>query len=112
LSLPYFPSTSGLKPSELHIYTLEECQSCKEKTKRDFKVGDYIVGAAGTCEKCQGQKTIVLIYGEKAAKPPTRGIHIDLGRGPKNTQMRGALVVSAVISITSGWKASDSVRLQ
>ncbi len=88
MSLPYFPSTSGLKPSELHVYTIEECQNCKEKTKRDFKVGDYIVGAAGTCEKCQGQKMIVLIYGEKAAKPPTRGIRMDLGRGSKNTQGR------------------------
>ena len=63
-----FPSTSGLKPSELHVYTIEECQNCKEKTKRDFKVGDYILSPAGTCEKCQGQKMIVSIYGEKAVK--------------------------------------------
>ncbi|MDV3244318.1 MAG: hypothetical protein LYZ66_03980 [Nitrososphaerales archaeon] len=65
---PSFPSASGQKPSELHVYTIEECQTCKEKTKRDFKVGDYIVGAAGTCAKCQGQKMIVLIYGEKLSK--------------------------------------------
>ena len=67
MSLPPFPSVSGLKPSELQVYTIEECQSCKQKTKRDFRVGDYIIGAAGTCEKCQGQKMIVLIYGEKKA---------------------------------------------
>lgn len=73
MSFPFsFPSTSGLKPSELHVFTIEECQSCKLKTKRDFKVGDYIWSAAGTCEKCQGQKTIVLIYGEKAVKPVKR----------------------------------------
>ncbi|MDV3243723.1 MAG: hypothetical protein LYZ66_00950 [Nitrososphaerales archaeon] len=54
MSLPSFPSTSGLKPDERHVYTIEECQSCKQKTKRDFKVGYYIVGSAGTCEKCQG----------------------------------------------------------
>lgn len=65
MSLPFFPSTSGLKPSDLHVYTIEECQNCKEKTKRDFKVGDYITAAAGTCEKCQGQKMIILVYGEK-----------------------------------------------
>jgi hypothetical protein len=80
MSLPPFPSTSGLKPSELHVYTTEECQSCKQRTKRDFKVGDYVMGAAGTCEKCQGQKMIVLIYGEKAAKPPTRGRKLLGGR--------------------------------
>jgi carbamate kinase len=38
MSLPPFPSFSGLKPSELHVYTIEECQNCKQKTKRDFKV--------------------------------------------------------------------------
>ena len=51
MSLPPFPSTSGVKPSELRVVTIEECQSCKEKTKRDFKVGDYVVQEAGTCEK-------------------------------------------------------------
>jgi hypothetical protein len=49
----------------LHVFTIEECQNCKEKTKRDFKVGDYITAAAGTCAKCQGQKMIILVYGEK-----------------------------------------------
>lgn len=65
MSLPPFPSFSGLKPSELHVYTIEECQNCKQKTKRDFKVGDYIAGTAGICEKCQGQKIVILVYGEK-----------------------------------------------
>ena len=69
LSFPGFPSTSGIKPSELHVYTIEECQSCKQKTKRDFKVGDYIAGDAGTCEKCHGKMMIVSIYGES---PPKR----------------------------------------
>jgi len=65
MSLPMIPFASGAKPSELHVYTIEECQSCGQKTKRDFKVGDYVLGEAGTCEKCQGKKTITLIYGEK-----------------------------------------------
>jgi hypothetical protein len=67
MSLPPFPSFSGLKPGELHVYTIEECGSCKQKTKRDFKTGDYVAGAAGVCEKCKGQKTIILIYGEKVS---------------------------------------------
>jgi hypothetical protein len=65
MSLPPFPSTSGLKPSDLQVFTIEECQNCKQKTKRAFKVGDYVTSDAGVCEKCQGKKMIVLIYGEK-----------------------------------------------
>jgi len=68
MSLPMFPSTSGTKPGDLHVYTIEECQSCKLKTKRDFKVGDYIPAEAGVCEKCQGKKVIAQIYGEPIQK--------------------------------------------
>ncbi len=68
MSLPRIPMASGLKPSELHVYTIETCQSCGEKTKRDFKVGDYVLADAGTCAKCQGKKTISIIYGEKLPK--------------------------------------------
>lgn len=68
MSFPSFPSTSGTKPRDLHVYTIEECQGCKQKTKRDFKVGDYITADAGTCEKCQGKKMIISIYGEKLLK--------------------------------------------
>jgi hypothetical protein len=63
-----FPSTSGTKPGDLHVYTIEECQGCKVKTKRDFKVGDYITAEAGTCEECHEKKMIVSIYGEKVPK--------------------------------------------
>lgn len=72
MSLPMFPSTSGTKPSELHVYTIEECQGCQQKTKRDFKVGDYITADAGTCEKCHGKKMIISIYGEKPPKGSER----------------------------------------
>jgi hypothetical protein len=76
MSLPYIPYASGEKPSELHVYTIEECPNCGQKTKRDFKVGDYVVGEAGICEKCQGKKTIISIYGEKISKHqgPRRGL--------------------------------------
>jgi len=73
MSLPPFPSTSGDKPADLHVYTTEECQNCGQKTKRDFKVGDFVRGEAGICEKCQGKKTIVLIYGEKVLTKRGRG---------------------------------------
>ena len=68
MSFPDFPSVSGARPSDLHVYTIEECQGCKQKTKRDFKVGDYITAEAGACEKCQGKKMIVSIYGESVPK--------------------------------------------
>ncbi len=65
MSLPPIPLASGARPSELHVYTIEECQSCGQKTKRDFKVGDYILQDVGDCEKCKGKKVISLIYGDK-----------------------------------------------
>jgi len=65
MSLPPFPSTSGVKASQLHVFTIEECQSCKQKTKRDFKVGDYVTSSVGACEKCHGHKIISMIYGEE-----------------------------------------------
>jgi hypothetical protein len=68
MSLPRIPSWSGVRPSELHVFTIDECRSCGQKSKRDFKVGDYITGEAGICEKCQGKRLIILIYGEKLSK--------------------------------------------
>lgn len=68
MSLLPFPSVSGTKPGELHVYTIEECQGCRQKTKRDFKVGDYVEGEAGDCDKCHGKRRIILIYGEKISQ--------------------------------------------
>lgn len=65
MSLPPFPSTSGTKPGQLTVYTVEECQNCKQKVKRDFKVGDYVMGAGSACDKCQTGRVIILIYGEE-----------------------------------------------
>ncbi len=65
MSLPRIPLASGARPSELHVYTIEECQNCGQKTKRDFKVGDYILQEAGECDKCKSRKVISLIYGDK-----------------------------------------------
>jgi len=54
MSLPYIPYTSGVRPSELHVYAIEECQSCARKAKREFKMGDYIMEEAGICGKVRG----------------------------------------------------------
>jgi len=71
MSLPPFPSTSGTKPNALRVYTVEECLNCKQRVKRDFKTGDYVMGTGSTCDKCQAQRVIVLIYGEEI--PPGGG---------------------------------------
>jgi len=68
------PYASGARPDQLHVCTIEECQGCKEKTKRDFKVGDYILEDAGTCSKCQGKKVITMIYGEEIVRRGQRSI--------------------------------------
>ena len=74
MSLPPYSSASGIRPRELHVYTIEECPNCKEKTKRDFKAGDYITATGGMCEKCKGKRVIVLIYGERGV---TAGVPVD-----------------------------------
>ena len=33
-----------------------------------LKVGDFVMGAAGTCEKCKGQKVVAMVYGEKVPR--------------------------------------------
>jgi len=68
VSTPMWYFASGLKPSELLVCTIEECPNCKKKTKREFKVGDYIMGTGGTCEECHVSRVIAMIYGEEA--PP------------------------------------------
>lgn len=48
------------------IYTEETCQSCGEKTRREFKEGDYVFRATGLqCIKCSSPEILVTaIYGE------------------------------------------------
>jgi len=75
MSLPPFPSTSGTKPNALHVYTIEECQNCKQRLKRDFKPGDYVIGKGDACGKCQIQRVIVLIYGEELPSGGARQSH-------------------------------------
>ncbi len=71
-----------------------------------LKKAEVLVARAGFCNLERRQS----LDSHRRRRPP-RSICIDLGRGSKNTQRGGALVVSAAISITSGWKASDSTLL-
>jgi rRNA maturation protein Nop10 len=48
------------------IYTIEECSSCGAKTKRAFKLGDYIFKGGDQCAKCASATMITQI----AAEPP------------------------------------------
>jgi len=57
-----FRKKKEVKPE---IFTEETCQSCGEKSRRDFKEGDYIYGAGAKCEKCSASGTLIsAIYGE------------------------------------------------
>jgi hypothetical protein len=46
-------------------YTEETCQSCGEKSRRQFEDGDYVYKTGGQCKKCSSSDTLVsAIYGE------------------------------------------------
>jgi len=45
-------------------YSLEECGSCKATSKRKFKEGDYIFKNTEQCSSCNGQLSVVKIFGE------------------------------------------------
>ncbi|MEM3437890.1 MAG: hypothetical protein QXP55_05120 [Nitrososphaerales archaeon] len=47
------------------VFTIEECDSCHLKMKRDFRLGDYIYKEGGECSKCKGKTKIIMIYSEK-----------------------------------------------
>jgi hypothetical protein len=57
-----FGKKKEVKPE---IYSEDTCQSCGEKTRRQFEEGDYIYRSGVRCEKCSSSKTLVTaIYGE------------------------------------------------
>ena len=73
MSTPMWYFASGLKPSQLRVFTIEECPSCKRKMRREFKAGDYIVGTGETCEECHVPRVITMIYGEEAPRSEKKG---------------------------------------
>lgn len=47
------------------VYTIEECEGCGLKVKRQFQQGDYVFKEIGECAKCGGGKVrITMIYAE------------------------------------------------
>ncbi len=45
-------------------YTLEQCDSCREQSKRKFSQGDYVFKDISKCSSCEGQVSITKIFGE------------------------------------------------
>jgi hypothetical protein len=46
------------------VYTIEECQKCGLKTKRTFKIGDFVYMVGELCSKCKASTLITMIYAE------------------------------------------------
>jgi hypothetical protein len=46
------------------VYTVEECQQCGLKTKRTFKIGDFVYKVGELCSKCRASTLITMIYAE------------------------------------------------
>jgi len=45
-------------------YTLEQCDSCSEQSRRKFSEGDYVFKEMSKCSSCEGQVRITKIFGE------------------------------------------------
>jgi hypothetical protein len=57
-----FGKKKEVKPE---IYAEDTCQSCGEKTRRQFEEGDYVYKSGLQCKKCSSSNTLVTaIYGE------------------------------------------------
>jgi hypothetical protein len=53
------------KEEVLDPYTVEQCNSCNNTSKRAFKEGDFIFKMAEKCTSCgSGQMVISKIFGE------------------------------------------------
>ena len=48
----------------VNAYTLQQCDSCKEQSKRKFSDGDYVFKEISKCTSCNGQIIITKIFGE------------------------------------------------
>ena len=58
-----FPSIGEKRP-KMPVFTIEECPSCGTKTKRAFKIGDYVYKDGAACPKCGAKTVISMIYCE------------------------------------------------
>lgn len=48
------------------VYSIEECQQCGVKTKRNFKFGDFVYKIGELCSKCKASTLITMVYAEYA----------------------------------------------
>ena len=49
-------------------YTLQQCSSCKEQSKRKFSDGDYVFKEISNCSSCDGQIIVTKIFGESLTR--------------------------------------------
>jgi len=54
------------KKEEIRIpFTVEQCESCNEESKRRYKDGDYVFKEISSqCDSCKGKLRISKIFGE------------------------------------------------
>ena len=48
----------------VNAYTLQQCNTCKEQSKRKFSDEDYVFKEISKCSSCNGQIIITRIFGE------------------------------------------------
>ncbi len=46
------------------IYTEETCNSCGERARRPFEVGDNVYEQGRACTKCSSSTLVTAVYGE------------------------------------------------
>ena len=49
-------------------YTVQQCNSCKEQSKRKFSDGDYVLNEFSKCSSCDGQVIVASIFGESLTR--------------------------------------------
>ena len=49
-------------------YTIQQCNSCKEPSKRKFTDGDYVFKEISKCSSCDGQIILTKIFGESLTR--------------------------------------------
>ena len=49
-------------------YTIQQCNSCKEESKRKFSDGDYVFKEISKCSSCDGQIIVAKIFGESLTR--------------------------------------------
>ena len=58
-----FPSIGEKRP-KMPVFTVENCSNCSTKTKRAFRIGDYVYKDGAECAKCHSKTLITMIFAE------------------------------------------------